>query len=44
MTVPAGRGLAVALAQGARLRVVNTPGTQVVDTWAFAMGDPYEHL
>lgn len=44
MTVPAGRGLAVALAQGARLRVINTPGTQVIDTWAFAMGDPYEHL
>lgn len=44
LTVPAGRGLAVALAEGARLRVVNTPGTQVVDTWAFTMGDPYEYL
>jgi len=44
LTVPAGRGLAVALAAGARLRIVNTPGTQVVDTWAFAMGDAYEYL
>lgn len=44
LTVPAGRGLAVAMAKGARLRVVNTPGTQVVDTWAFSMGDPYEYL
>jgi uncharacterized protein YcgI (DUF1989 family) len=26
------------------LRVVNTPGTQVVDTWAFAAGDPSEFL
>ena len=34
----------MALAVGARLRVVNTPGTQVVDTWAFAMGDPLEYL
>ena len=44
LTVPAGRGLAVALARDARLRVVNTPGTQVVDTWAFVMGDPHEYL
>ena len=44
LTVPAGRGLAVALAADSRLRVVNTPGTQVVDTWAFAMGDPLEYL
>ena len=44
ITVPAGQGLAVPLAQGQRLRVVNTPGTQVVDTWAFAHGDPWEFL
>lgn len=44
LTVPAGGGLAVALGQGARLRVVNTPGTQVVDTWAFVASDPLEFL
>ncbi len=43
-TVTAGHGLAVPLASGARLRVVNTPGTQVVDTWAFAAGNPLEFL
>jgi hypothetical protein len=44
LTVTAGHGLAVPLASGARLRVVNTPGTQVVDTWAFAAGNPLEFL
>lgn len=34
-TIPARRGKAVRLAAGQRLRVVNTHGTQVVDTWAF---------
>jgi hypothetical protein len=40
LTVPAGRGLGVPLSRGERLRVINTPGTQVVDTWAFPDGAP----
>jgi len=40
LTIPAGRGLGVRLAKGARFRVINTPGTQVVDTWAFPDGAP----
>jgi uncharacterized protein YcgI (DUF1989 family) len=40
LTIPAGCGLGVALAKGERLRVVNTSGTQVVDTWAFPDGAP----
>lgn len=42
--IPAGRGRAVALRRGGRIRVVNTHGTQVVDTWAFAQAAPVEHL
>jgi len=44
LTVPAGEGLAVPLAAGGRLRVVNSHGTQVVDTWAFVADDPWELL
>ena len=36
ITVPAGAGRAFRLAAGERLRVVNTHGSQVVDTWALA--------
>lgn len=43
-TVPARRGLAVRLAAGQAIRIVNTHGTQVVDTWAFNAGDPGEFL
>jgi len=35
LTIPAGRGLGVPLAKGRKLRVVNTAGSQCVDTWAF---------
>jgi uncharacterized protein YcgI (DUF1989 family) len=35
LTIPAGRGLAVRLAKGEAVAVINTHGTQVVDTWAF---------
>ncbi|MBT5434320.1 MAG: urea carboxylase-associated family protein [Alphaproteobacteria bacterium] len=44
LTVPAAHGLAVPLQAGASLRVVNTPGTQVVDTWAFPDGVDGEFL
>ncbi len=44
LTVNAGRGLALRLAAGDRLRVINLPGSQVVDTWAFVDGTSPEHL
>ena len=38
-TVPARRGKAIEVAAGQEFRVINTHGTQVLDTWAFAAGD-----
>ncbi|MEP0155591.1 urea carboxylase-associated family protein [Pseudophaeobacter sp.] len=38
-TVPARRGKAIHVAAGQDFRVINTHGTQVLDTWAFATGD-----
>lgn len=43
-TVKAESGLAVPMAKGQHLRVINTFGTQVVDTWAVAMDDPSDYL
>lgn len=40
--VPAGRGKAIRLRTGERIRIVNTHGTQVLDTWAFNAADPRE--
>ena len=40
----AGNGVAVRLNAGRRLKIVNTHGTQVVDTWAVMAGDPSEHM
>jgi uncharacterized protein YcgI (DUF1989 family) len=37
-------GIAVPLGSGERLRIVNTHGGQVVDTWALAQADPSEYL
>lgn len=37
--IPAGRGAALRLAAGEAVEVVNTHGTQVVDTWAFCAED-----
>ena len=42
--IPARRGKAVALAKGQTIRVINTPGTQVLDTWAFNRGDLGESM
>ena len=42
--IPAGRGRAVALAAGEALRLVNTFGSQVVDTWALSRRDISEYL
>ena len=42
--VPAARGKAASVAAGRRVKVINTHGTQVVDTWAFNAEDLAEHL
>jgi uncharacterized protein YcgI (DUF1989 family) len=42
--VAARRGKAVALRHGQFVRVLNSRGEQVVDTWAFAQGDVDEHM
>jgi hypothetical protein len=44
IVLPARRGTALRLAQGQRLKIVNTHGTQVVDCWALIPGDPQEHM
>ena len=36
VTIPARRGMAARVAAGQRIRVINTHGSQVVDTWAFS--------
>lgn len=43
-TIPARHGKAVRLARGQRIRIVNTHGNQVVDTWAFSTDDPREFM
>ena len=44
ITIPARRGKAAFLAQGQSVRVINTHGQQVVDTWAFARPDLTEFM
>ncbi|MEL0110317.1 MAG: DUF1989 domain-containing protein, partial [Rickettsiales bacterium] len=43
-TIPERAGTATRLAAGQSVRVVNTHGQQVVDTWAFAAADPGEFM
>lgn len=43
-TVPARQGRAVRLRAGQAIRIVNTHGSQVVDTWAFNAADPTEAM
>jgi uncharacterized protein YcgI (DUF1989 family) len=43
-TLPAKRGKAIRLKSGEQVKVVNLHGKQVVDTWAFAEGDPGEFM
>jgi uncharacterized protein YcgI (DUF1989 family) len=43
-TVPARQGLALKFAAGQSFSVVNTHGTQVVDTWAFNAADMNEFM
>lgn len=40
--VPARKGVAVRVRRGQCLKVINTYGEQVVDTWAFSAADPRE--
>lgn len=42
--IPARKGKAALVAQGERVRLVNTHGQQVVDTWAFSRADPSEFM
>ena len=43
-TIPAGHGKAARLGAGQRVKLINTPGTQVVDTWALNPYDLREHM
>ena len=43
-TIPARQGRAIRLAAGDQVAVVNTHGTQVLDTWAFAADNPAEYM
>ena len=42
--IAGGGGLAMVLRRGEAARLVNTFGSQVVDTWALALGDTSEYL
>lgn len=44
VTIPARRGIAARVRAGQHVRVVNTHGDQVVDTWAFNADDTSEHM
>ena len=44
VTIPARRGKAAFLGQGQSVRVINTHGQQVIDTWAFCRHDPTEFM
>lgn len=43
-TIPARRGRAVRMAQGAAIEIINISGTQVVDTWALCPPALTEHM
>ena len=43
-TIPARRGIAAPLGAGQSVRIINTHGQQVVDTWAFAADDLAEAM
>jgi uncharacterized protein YcgI (DUF1989 family) len=44
VTIPARQGKAIVLTQGQSVKVVNTHGQQVIDTWAFNRADPAEFM
>jgi len=43
-TIPARRGIATRLNAGEAIRIINTHGAQVVDTWAFSADDMTEFM
>lgn len=43
-TIPARRGMAARVAAGQHVKIINTHGAQVVDTWAFSAADPAEWM
>jgi uncharacterized protein YcgI (DUF1989 family) len=43
-TIPARKGVAVRLMAGDQIKVINTHGTQVIDTWAFNAEDMDEFM
>ena len=43
-TIPAGHGVAIELSSGSEIVVINTHGTQVLDTWAFNLDNPSEYM
>ncbi|MDH5556098.1 MAG: urea carboxylase-associated family protein [Alphaproteobacteria bacterium] len=44
VTIPARRGKAARIAKGKTIKVINTHGTQVVDSWAFNHDEPWEFM
>ena len=42
--IPARKGKAVRVRNGQRIKVINTKGQQVVDTWAFNADDLHEFM
>lgn len=44
MTIPARKGKAAVVRAGQRIKIINTHGQQVVDTWAFNLCDMNEYL
>ncbi|HZS83518.1 MAG TPA: urea carboxylase-associated family protein [Stellaceae bacterium] len=44
ITIPARKGAAAFVERGQRIRLINTHGQQVVDTWAFSRADPSEFM
>ncbi len=43
-TIPARHGKALRLNRGQSVKVINTHGSQVVDSWAFRIDDPHEFM
>ncbi len=43
-TIPARHGKALRLSRGQSVKIINTHGSQVVDTWAFCADDPHEFM
>ena len=44
LTIPARRGMAARVGKGQRIKVINTHGAQVVDTWAFSAAHATEWM